>query len=362
MFLFYWAILFLLLTGTIAVLEMNQKIPDMLEQPLHDMYADRIIIYLEDAGIMKEVLGDFSYQTEFCGNRNGFWLDNLSVFQGNDEFWGIQGLILLNHSLPDSSQLSEFNKSIMDGELCSSQKGGLWISEVMQKQSGFSCGDTLAFCLNDGTEVCDLTILGVFAEGDRAPHYYISEDVYQAYARFAPEDSLAITIIPEVFRDIFQMVSVLREQGLEFIYSEEAINALSMAFILFSAIVAVLLISLFSILTHLLQFYYNKRRRFFAVNAALGLDSRSTAKILILTAECLVLSALTAAFIAALFYVNAIRQYTGDLFEITAKNSFYSLSTILITLITVQADVALVLYTFFRRNKRINIIDVIREN
>lgn len=363
MFLFYWTILFLLLTVTITVLELKRKIPDMIAQPVSAMQADRIILSVADAEKLKEVLRDYSYHICDCTPQSVFTEENLSVFQESSEKMSFEGAILLNHSHPDSYQLSDLNKNMVDGAMCSNQSNGLWISEAVQEQSGLCCGDTVAFCLPDGTATCNLSVFGVFSDGFENSHsYYVSEDVYTAYRSSKQNETLMITLIPNPFRAIFQMISMLRKQNINFIYSEQTVNALSMVYILFAAIVIVLLITLFSILIHLLQFYYNKRRRFFAVNAAIGMDSSSAAKIMVLTAECIVLSALAAAFITAMLAVNAISHYTGGLFEVTAEHSFFSLQTILITVITVQADVMLVLFLFFKHNNTNNIITMIREN
>lgn len=363
MFVFYWVIIFLLLTVLIAVLEMNRKIPDMIAQPVSAMQADRMILFVEDSAKMNDLLGDCSYDICDCTMQKSFTGENLSVLQDHDNKHVFLGGILLNHSYSDSCQLSDLKNALIDGAMCSSQRNGLWISEELQEESGLCCGDTVEFCLEDGTVVCDLTVFGVFfAELANNSSYYVTEDVYHTYSCFKPYDKLMIVIVPDPFRNIFQIISLLRKQNVDFIYSEQTVNALSMVYVLFAALVLVLLITFFSILNHLLQFYYDKRRRFFAVNAAIGMDRRSTAKIMVLTAECLVLSALIAAFISALLIFNEFNYYIGDLFDLAAENSFFSLSTILITVITVQADVMLVLFQFFKRNHTDHIIAVIREN
>lgn len=360
-FCFYWMILFLLLTVTITILEAERVIPDMISRPVSSMQADRIIFEINAPSELETILGNVSYTVYDCSLHSGKLSgDNLSLHKQGDSS-DFDRAFLLNRSQPDSQMLCKITEHLLEGVIAETESDSIFLSEQFGNTYNLRCGDIVIFRISD-TVISKLRVAGIYSDFTDCRAFYLSEDVYGSYREQIKNSTLQVTVAPVEFRDIFRILSALNEKKINCLYSTQTVNALSMLYFLFTAMVIVLLIALFSILSNLLQFYYMRRKRFFAINIAIGMNSRASMKVLGFTAEAIVLLAFLPAGIMADFFINWMNHFTGELFGFPVEGHFISIYTLLIAFVTVQADVVFVLIKFFRKIDTFNIISAIREN
>ena len=360
-FCIYWVILFLLLTVTIVILEAERVIPDMIAKPVRSMEADRIIFEINAPSDLKEIFGETPFTVYEC-SLSSYQLtqEDLSLSRQSDgsDFYGE---FLLDKSQPDRCSFREVKEHMTEETIIEDGRDNIFLSERFCRAYDLKCGDTLAFRISD-KEISQVYIAGIYSEFTNCRSFYLSENVYDSYHAQIKNAKLQVVIAPVEFRDIFNMLSALNKNKISYFYSDRAVNALSVLYILFTALVIVLLITLFSILNNLLQTYYQKRKRFYAVNFALGLNNKAFMKVFGSIAETVVLLAFIPANGTAYILINLMDRFMGELFDISAGGIFISIFTLLTAFVTVQADVLFVLIKFFKKNNTLDIVSVIREN
>ena len=358
---FYWLILCLLLTVTITILEAERVVPDMIAQPVSSMQADRIIFEIREPSELKDLLENITYTVYDCSLfSDKLSQENLSLHK-HDDAPDFDGTFLFNISQYKSFVVQEIRSHLSEGEITDAESESVFLSEKFSNVYDLHCGDTMMFRVSD-TVISKLQVGGVYSDFKDCRAFYISEDVYSSYHAHIQNSTLQVTIAPAQFRDIFPIMSALNKKNINYLYSNQAVGALSVLYILFTSLMIVLLIALFSILSNLLQLYYNERKRFFAINSAIGMNGQAYVKVLGLIAETIVISAFVFAYTMSNFFINWLNIYTGELFGFPAGDHLISIYTVLIAFGTVQADVVFVLIRFFKKNDTTNIISLIREN
>ena len=345
-----------LFSASIAFLALGMTLPGQIAEEVADSGYDRIFLWtltMDDAMLLSsqpiEVLETYvSYR---------FSHENLDVARESSSD-PLRGSILLDW-MEHTSFVEDLRKDLLDGSI-SLQESSLviWISRDIATRYELDVGQSISFMGLDGNVLFDLFVQGIFNSSNSKNDYYISQSAYQTFCDSYADCTIEVLVRPLDLAKTSAIISWARERNLSFSYNKEIAGAVQMFNYSFHVFTMILMLVLSGVFFNFLSVYFLKRKRFYAIQAALGMSESDILKITGCLCELiLVPSALISVSIAVVFIQNIAKQAT-HLFGAVATDR--TLLACMVHVILTQGIVVVVLLRFKRKLRRAPLINTIR--
>lgn len=356
LFLIFSIITILLFSVSVAIMDAAVYLPEHISKVVHENMLDCFFVNnykypeeLEDILDKKHI----SFNIESCSTP--FTVETPSGF--------ISGEVLFqNHQ--NEYDLSFINDSLTEGVSADSfyKNSCVLISDRLSEQNKLHIGGSLDMVSvsKDEKRSVKAEICGVYEAGASERDFYISDGALRAYLNEFPDNTCAYVISPKNLRNIFSMKTVLEDNGY-IVYSEETLNTIRMLYITLYSVNIILILALAGSVYNFINIYLQRRKKFYAVQSAIGMSDNNIMKILFSISELIVLVMLACSTVLSLIILRIIIGYADGIFAGTNTAADIPFIPISLDFLIVQLCLAVIMLKFRKRLKSNNIIKLLHE-
>lgn len=191
--------------------------------------------------------------------------------------------------------------------------------------------------------------------------YYVSEGALRAYLDEFPNNTCFYVINPKKLRDIFDMKTSLEKSGY-ILYSKETLNTIRMLYITLYSVNIILLIALAGSVYSFINIYLQRRKKFYAVQSAIGMSDSNILKIIFSISELVILAMLACSSVLSVILLRVITGYADGIFEGAKQMAGLPFIPLLADFLIVQLCLAVIMLKFRKTLKTNNTIILLHEN
>ena len=362
LFLFYMIVTVLLFSISVGLLSLAFRLPELIAGELKEANADNINIANLTLSEAETVL---SRQVELLDatlmpqalSISNFILETDSFFWGGILLDGIEntamGIDFLAEKMLAGNGISEVR-----GEASGHP---IWLSKGMAEELGLNLDSRLPMLDFNENELCDVYVAGIF-ESDEHFHFYISQGTYYDLAERHLNLRLSLYIRPLEFREFNHLITWAEKNRFHIHYSRDVIFAVQMVYYTFFVLNFILLITLAGIVSNMLNIYFSRRMKFYAVNLAMGMTTADILRIMFYLCQAIIMISVFVSFGISLGIINNISSYVQRYFEFADGKLPFPVVPILVNGGLLQALMGIVLLKFNKTNKNHDIVSIIRHS
>ena len=357
LFALYICILSLLLSVSIFIMEAWFVMPDAIAEPIHTFHSDYLLISLQEE-MLKSINMDYPVVLADCHFSNMVLTEeNLSLEKKEGFFGGV----VLHFDGVESSLETYLMDSMIQGDFSVLDDRALWISDQMKKEYSLSYGEQLTLYDNEHNYCDRFTIKGIYKGDSEHDDYYLCQSAYEIFKSHYANIKPQLTVYPKTFRNIFPIISFVEKNQKVCEYDRQVINAIRMLYIVFLLLAIILIVTSFSIFTHLIYTYYERRITFFSIQASLGMSNKDALKVLFWIGEIQLFLIMFLACCTSKVLMFFLANYATTMFAISIDfDHFWYVASASVCII-VQMGLAWMLIRFYHKMLKGNIVMYLRE-
>ncbi len=367
MFVVFLLVSMLLCSVTMSVLQLAMQLPDRIS----DMYQSKLSTTIDVSGIYADELDQIIQQDM-----------KLTAIQNEAEL----GSIILGE---DVMQYSEEAEQPIYGGLVWAAKGDLTVSAELMNQvitagSGFHpsnaadpakiwlsertalilnvrAGDSVSLCCTDGTLAFDALLCGIYSSESYLSDYYIAPALYQELLPADVAATYSISGIPHRYEDYLRIIHTMQKARFAVSCMEfETLKSYTAFLYMLYGFCVVLLVCIISVCMHMLKLYFERRRSFFGIQRALGMQSSSVFGVALWVSEGVMLLAFLGSMLLTPWILEYVIHYINALFEgIALRRQLYGRSALLCLCLCLLLPLFSCLIEY-RAIKRMNTVSILR--
>ena len=356
LFLIFGIIVTLLFSVSVAVMDAAVYLPEHISGVVHENMLDRFFVtgytYPDD---IKAVLEEknIGFRVESCDAP--FPVETVS---GN-----VYGGVMFRDYLNDNDRSfikEQFNDDAAKRDFF--ENSCVMISDEMAEKNGLSTGESIDMIYRSRNikKAVRAEISCIYRSEPSREECYISEGALRAFFEEFPDYSCNYEISPESLREIFGMRSCLEKNGYV-IYSKETLRTVRMLYITLYSVNMILLIALAGSVYSFMDIYLQRRKKFYAVQSAIGMSGKDILKILLSISEIIVLIMLVVSAVLSSVILRMINGYADGIFSGPDRVTGIPFLPISADFIIVQFCLAVIMLRFRKRLRNNNIIELLHE-